>query len=484
LTGSFALLIAYSALFVALGLWIGRRAQAGEFFVASRSLGPGLVFSTFLAANIGASSTVGATSLGYSEGVSAWWWNGSAGLGSLVLAFWVGPRMWREAVTHGDLTVGDFLERRYGRAMRGLVASLIWLGTLTILAAQLLGVAAVLNVVAGFSLPAGCAIGALVTVSYFTAGGLLSSAWVNLVQLMVIIAGFAVAVPFALHAAGGWELLTATAGSRTDVWASTGPASGWRLLFLLGPAFIVSPGLLQKAYGARDERAVRHGIAWNGVGLLLFACAPAVIGLAAHALYPGLAKPDLALPTMLAGALPPAVGMIALAAVFSAEVSSADAVLFMLATSASRDLYRGFVRPGASEADVLRIARIAAVVGSLCGVGVAMVYGSVRAAVGVFYAILTVTLFVPILGALFVRGAGRLEGLASILTGVPVLGATHYLSGGRGYGVLSPALAGVLASAAAFAVAHAFAPRSTPSPLDSAACAPKIPQEKERKGAK
>jgi SSS family solute:Na+ symporter len=485
LRGSFALLVllAYSTLFVALGLWIGRRARAGEFFVAGRSLGPGLVVSTFLAANIGASSTVGATSLGYAEGLSAWWWNGSAGLGSLVLAFWVGPRMWREAVAHGDLTVGDFLERRYGRAMRGLVAVLIWLGTLTILAAQLLGVAAVLNVVGNFSLFAGCAIGALVTVSYFTAGGLLSSAWVNLVQLLVILAGFAVALPFALHAAGGWDLVTATGGSRTDVWASTGPGSGWRLLFLLGPAFIVSPGLLQKAYGARDERAVRHGIAWNGAALMLFACAPAAIGLAAHTLYPGLAKPDLALPTILADALPPAVGMIALAAVFSAEVSSADAVLFMLATSASRDLYRGFVRPAASEEEVLRVARMAAVVGSICGVGVAMVYGSVRAAVGVFYAILTVTLFVPILGALIVRGAGRVEGLASVLTGVPVLAAVHYLSGGQGYGVLSPALAGVLASAAAFAFAHALAPRPTTPPLNPTSSADKIPQQNERKGA-
>ena len=121
-----------------------------------------------------------------------------------MLAFWVGPRMWREATAHGDLTLGDFLERRYGRAMRGLVASLIWLGTLTILAAQLLGVAAVLNVTGGFSLLAGCAIGALVTVSYFIAGGLLSSAWVNLVQLVVILAGFAVAVPYSVGHAGGW----------------------------------------------------------------------------------------------------------------------------------------------------------------------------------------------------------------------------------------------------------------------------------------
>jgi SSS family solute:Na+ symporter len=456
LTASFALLIAYSVLFVALGLWIGRRTGAAEFFVAGRTLGPGLLFSTFLAANIGASSTVGATSLAYTEGLSAWWWNGSAGIGSLILAFFVAPRMWREAAAHHDLTVGDFLERRYGRAMRGLVAALIWLGTLTILAAQLLGVAAVLHVVAGFSQLTGCTIGALVTVSYFTAGGLLSTAWVNLVQLIVIATGFAIAVPFSVQAAGGWHAMTAMDGSMADVWASSGPASGWRLLFLLAPAFIVSPGLLQKAYGARDERAARRGIAWNGIALLLFAFAPAAIGVAAQTAAPALAHADLALPSMLAQALPPALGIVALAAVFSAEVSSADAVLFMLATSASRDLYRGFVRPEATDDQLLRVARMAAVVAGACGIAIAMVYGSVRAAVGVFYAILTVTLFVPILGALYVRGAGRVQGLASIVTGVSTLFVVYALTGGRGYGVFSPVLAGVMASAAGFAIASRF----------------------------
>ena len=249
--------------------------------------------------------------------------------------------------------------------------------------------------------------------------------------------------------------MAAAGTSATDVWRSTGPASGWRLLFLLGPAFIVSPGLLQKAYGARDDRAVRRGIAWNGIALLIFACAPAAIGVAARTLYPALEKADLALPTVLAGALPPSLGILALAAVFSAEVSSADAVLFMLATSASRDLYRGFVRPAATDAEVLRVARVAAIVGGICGVGVALAYGSVRAAVSVFYSILTVTLFVPIVGGLYLRRAGRREGLASILAGVPVLVMTQYATGGRGYGVLSPALAGVIASAAGFAAAQA-----------------------------
>jgi SSS family solute:Na+ symporter len=192
---------------------------------------------------------------------------------------------------------------------------------------------------------------------------------------------------------------------------------------------------------------------------MIFACAPAAIGLAAHRLYPALGTADLALPTILAGALPPSLGILALAAVFSAEVSSADAVLFMLATSASRDLYRGFIRPSATEAEVLRVARLAALAGAIGGVGVALVYGSVRAAVSVFYSILIVTLFVPIVGGLYMRRAGGREGLASILLGVPVLAITQYLTGGRGYGVLSPALAGVLGSAVGFFAAHAMAIR-------------------------
>ena len=76
------LLIAYSLLLTAAGLWVSRLVRSsGDFFVAGRGLAAPLVFSTFLAANIGAGTMVGATGLAYHEGVSAWWWNASAGIG-------------------------------------------------------------------------------------------------------------------------------------------------------------------------------------------------------------------------------------------------------------------------------------------------------------------------------------------------------------------------------------------------------------------
>src|SRR5687768_11508394 len=97
-----------------------------------------------LAANIGAGTTVGAAGLDYQQGLSAWWWNGSAAIGSLIQAFWIGPRIWRLAAEQGFYTAGDYLEFRYSASVRGITASLIWIGTLAILAAQLLAGAAVL----------------------------------------------------------------------------------------------------------------------------------------------------------------------------------------------------------------------------------------------------------------------------------------------------------------------------------------------------
>ena len=448
------LLLAYSAGLVALGASIGTLVRgAGDFFVAGRALPAVLLFATMLAANIGAGSTVGAASLGYRQGVSAWWWNGSAGIGSLLLAWWIGPRIWREAKRREYLTVGDFVEAHYGGGVRALTAALLWAGTLVILAAQLIGVASILQVVAGVPRPAGAALGGVVIVCYFVAGGLLSSAWVNLAQLVVLLAGFLIATPIAIAAAGGWGMLVHAPALPPGFLAFTGPhGSAVLLLALLGPSFMVSPGLLQKVYGAVDVRAVRVGVAANGFALLCFGFIPALLGMVARVLHPSLTSPDLALPTVLARDLPPAVGSLALAAVFSAEVSTADAVLFMLSTSLSQDLYRRFLRPNASDRQLLAVARRAAVGAGLAGIALATMIPTVIGALKVFYGLLTVVLFVPIVAALHVRRAGAPEAAASILAGVSVLVGVHLHTGGGPLRGWPPEIVALITAAGAFAL--------------------------------
>ena len=447
------LLIVYSVLLTGAGLWIGRFVRgSGDFFVAGRALSAPLIFSTVLAANIGAGTTVGAAGLAYSEGISAWWWNGSAAIGSLALAFWIGPRMWRLASRHGFYTAGDFLEHRYTATVRAVMASFIWLGTLSILAGQLIAGAAVLHVVAGLSKESGVLIGAVVMTAYFVAGGLLSSAWVNLLQLIVLIGGFIVAMPLLYSDMGGsagFQNVAAPHSGYWDFWYSTGSGrSGWAMVAMLTPAFIVSPGLLQKAYGARDERAVRLGIGLQGGAQMLFGFIPVFFGVAARAAHLQIDDPNLVLPTVLATQLPVLIGALGLAAVFSAEVSTCDAILFMLATSLSKDLYKRFVNPAADDRRVLLVARLAAIAGGAGGVVLAIQLQTVIDALAIFYSLLGVSFFVPLIGGLVSRRAGAPEALASMAAGILTLLFTTYVTGGLG--VLNPNLLGLAASALAF----------------------------------
>jgi SSS family solute:Na+ symporter len=187
----------------------------------------------------------------------------------------------------------------------------------------------------------------------------------------------------------------------------------------------------------------------------MFAAVPPLLGIIAHAFAPGLANHELALPTVLMAALPPALGAIGLAAVFSAEVSSADAILFMLSTSLSEDLYKRFVKPGASDRQVLTVARWAAIFGGGTAVALALGLPSVIGALSVFYTLLGVSLFVPVVVGLHSRKPGTPEALAAIGAGVAVAVAAR-LAGISGDFAWYATWLGIFASATAFTLVFAL----------------------------
>ncbi|MDE0432501.1 MAG: sodium:solute symporter family protein [Bryobacterales bacterium] len=456
-------LLAYSGLLVAIGLLGARRVRrSGDFYVASRSLPAPLLFSTFLAANLGAGSTVGVAGFAYVDGLSAWWWVASAGFGSLLLAFWIGPRIYRAACRYDLLTVGDYLEHRYDGRVRLITAGLLWLGSLAILAGQLIALGFILKVAAGIPTHWGIALGGIIVTIYFTAGGLLSTAWVNLVQVCVKAAGFGIALPWALTHAASWRDISDAAARHTSVnpdaylslsGIGAGGIAGYAIILV--PAFFVSPGLLQKLYGARHESAIRRGVGLQGLALLLYSAFPVLLGMIAFTRYPDLENPELALPTLLSAGFPFWLGALMLAAIFSAEVSSADAVLFMLSTSFARDFYQKRLRPGAGDKALLRVTRITAAAAGLAGIAVALWLGSILKALLVFYSLLVVTLFVPLVAGLHSTRPKASAALASIAVAVPATLAVHLLTNGKGFGLITPVAAGILASALAFAATAA-----------------------------
>ncbi len=453
---SLAIILGYTLVMMAWGLWMSRQVKgSSDFFVAGRSLGPGLIAGTFLAANIGAGSTVGAAGLGYRDGLAAWWWVGSAAVGSFFLAMWVGPRIRALAAKHDLRTVGDFLEFRYDRRVRAAVSALLWVGSLAILSGQLIALAWILNIVAGLPKWLGCLTGGTVVTAYFASGGLLTSVKMNVLQLAVKFFGFALALPLALAAVGGFEGLRTMPVPSPGYWHWwQNGSSGWMYLAMLAPAFIISPGLLQKVYGARDDRAVRVGVGVNAFVLLLYAVVPVLIGIAARAQFPDLASHEMALPKLLADGLPPLVGAIGLAAVFSAEVSTADAVLFMLTTSLSQDLYKRFLNPSADDRRVLLVSRVTAIVGAALGTALAIVSPSVIGALSIFYTLLSVSLFVPVAAGLFIASARTRDALTSMAVGVGAVLVVQFTTGGKGVAGMTPSLVGLIAAFAGFSISY------------------------------
>jgi len=329
----------------------------------------------------------------------------------------------------------------------------LWLGTLAILAGQLIAISWILNVVLGLPKWAGCAVGGVVAIVYYSAGGLLASAFVNIVELTVTMSGLVLAVPFALHAVGGWSHLV----DQVSVRQASGPVQPAQLFNITGagirqiltyvailtPSFMVSPGLVQKLYGARSRESVQVGVGLNSLAQAAFAIVPAILGLCALAAFPHLTNPELALPTVMMKLLPKWLGIWALASIFSAELSATDAILFMLSTSLAVDLYKTFMNPRVSDEKLLLVSRVTAIAAGVTGILAAEFLSSIIAAVSIFYGLLAVSLLVPVLAGLYWKRASSQAVLASIFGALAgTLLISHYTQG-RGLWVLSPQALGI-----------------------------------------
>ncbi len=446
-------IIIYAVILVALGAFIGRRAKnASDFFVAGRNFSSGLLFTTLIAANLGAGSTVGVTALAYQHGLSAWWWIGSAGIGSMILAFIVGPRIWRISREHNFYTLSDYLDERYSKFFSGVISLMMSVGTLALFAGQLLGIAWILEVVADVPKTQGVIAGAIVTTLYFAAGGLLSSAIVNIIEVAVILIGFIIALPYAWSYAGGIEGVHASVSSESYFdFFGMGSSAIIGYIVMLVPSFFISPGLIGKVFAAKNERAIKIGTAMNGIVQLIFAVIPVLIGMCAYSCFPDLTRADLALPTAMKNMMPFYAAIIALAAIFAAEVSTADTVLYMLAGSLVNDLYRRFINPNISDKKLLWSSRITSLICGIIGVFLALKLESIISALTIFYSLMSVSLSAPLIFGLFTK---RASNFGAVLSAILSVGLTVYMTfGGFGGGIV---IAGVRLNASTCGIILSF----------------------------
>ena len=451
----------YALILIALGVFIGRKAKsASDFFVAGRNFNSGLLFTTLIAANLGAGSTVGVTALAYQYGLSAWWWIGSAGIGSMILAFIVGPKIWKISREYNFYTLSDYLDKRYSKFFSGFISIMMSIGTLALFSGHLLGIAWILEVVAEIPKIYGVIIGAVVTTLYFAAGGLLSSAFVNILEVAVILIGFVIALPFVWNFSGGLENIKANIpDTKYFDFFGMGSTAIIGYIVMLVPSFFISPGLIGKVFAAKDERSIKIGTALNGLVQLIFAIIPVIIGVATFSKFPDLARPDLALPAAMKNMMPFFAGSIALAAIFAAEVSTADTVLYMLAGSLTNDIYKRFFNPDISDSKLLTLSRITTVICGIIGVILALKLESIISALTIFYSLMSVSLSAPLIFGLFTKRASNFGAVLSALIGIGVTLFVNFNGNLNLFGlVLNSSTCGIISSFIVMMLSMAVAP--------------------------
>jgi len=450
-------IVIYILALIAVSYWASKKVKGGsDFMVGGRKFNSWLIFATLIGGNIGAGSTIGICGLAYKNGISAVWWMIMSGLGSVVLAYIVGPKIWELSTKYNLMTCGDFLDKRFSKQFKGVFSSMMFIGTLALFAAQLMGVSYILNAVAGVPKTTGVIIGAIVVVIYFSLGGLVSSAYVGILKLVVVLSGFIIAVPFALANVGGLSgmhtMVAANLGSvvATDKYFSffgLGATIIIGYLFMLTPSFFVSPGLIGIVYGAKDKASIRKGTMMNAIVQFTFAFIPAIIGMSAFAMFPDLKTPDLALPTAMVKMMPVGISAIALAAVFAAEISTADTVLYMLNGSFTNDIYKTFFNPNLSDDGMLKMSRGVTMVSGVAGVILALFLPNIISALTIFYTLMSVSLTAPLLFGIFSTRPSAAAASVSAITGVAItLIITYGFPKFKLFGILNAQTTGMIVS--------------------------------------
>jgi SSS family solute:Na+ symporter len=120
-------------------------------------------------------------------------------------------------------------------------------------------------------------------------------------------------------------------------------------------------------------------------------------------LTPELSDPELATPTMILMLLPAGITGIVIAAYIAAIMSTADSCLIGPVTIFTHDIYRKYIKPDASDQQLMRIARSLTIVLGVLAVILAYQVPNILDLVLFAYTFGAAGLFFPMLGLLFWR---------------------------------------------------------------------------------
>ena len=432
----------YFAVLVWIGIRVARRdhGSSESFLAADRNMNLWQTLSSTAATDIGGGFSIAMGGLGFTLGISGSWLIAISGLSVILVSFLMVPKVKRWADKVKGLTTGDLFEARFDRRTGTLAALVVALAWFTFVGGQVIAGGKLIQATMAIDLTLAIVIAGSVILAYTAMGGLKAVIYTDVFQMLVLLVGVIfIAVPVGLIKVGGWSAMVEHFGSSPETshlvdWGAVGlkQALGW--FFAIFPVWFISIAAMQRIVAARDEKTARRSFFLTGVPIEwpLFAVGSTLIGMLARMLFPDLADAELATPMVIMELLPAGLAGIVIAAYIAAVMSTADSALIGPVAIFTNDIYRKFLRPGASEQQLVNVARLLTLVLGVLGIGLAYLVPNVLDLVLYAYTFGAAGLFFPMLGLLFWRRTTARGAFWSMLAGGSA--AIAWTASGEPYG--------------------------------------------------
>ena len=383
-TLDWVVLVTILAVPIVVGLRFYRRAGAdvGQFFLSGRDLPWWLAGTSMVATTFAADTPLAVTGLVAANGVAGnWlWWN--AGFGSMLTVFFF-ARLWRRA---GIVTDVEFAELRYaGRTaavLRGFRA--LYLGlpiNCLIIGWVSLAMSKILSVTLGWDRLTAVLVGLAATGVYSAVSGLRGVVVTDFILFGFAMVGSIALAYFALSVpeVGGLDgLLTQLPPSTFDLLPQVETtASLSTTLALPVSAFVAYLGIqwwaswypgqepggggyvAQRMMSTRDERHSMFATLWFTVAHYCVRPWPWIlVALVSLVLHPGLADAESGYALVMRDHLPAGWRGLLVGSFFAAYMSTVSTQLNWGTSYLVNDVYARFVRPIASESELVRVSRV------------------------------------------------------------------------------------------------------------------------------
>src|SRR5579864_2723264 len=304
-------------------------------------------------------------------------------VGRVIISFVLLPHYFR-----GDLyTAYQLIERRFGKRLRTLTASLFLVTRAAAEGVRVYAVSIVVGIALGTGEIASIAIITALTLIYTFEGGLAAVIWTDVVQTGIYVGGTLIGLVTILHLVpGGWTAIhsAAAAAGKFRVFDFTGsvwiPYTFWA--GLIGGTFFTTAShgtdqlIVQRLLAARGERQSVLALISSGVAILFQFALFLIVGVMLWAYYgqPSsvFGRPDRIYPTFIVSKMPHGISGLLIAAILAAAMSNLSAALNSLSSSAIMDFYTR-LRPHADEKTKMRLSRLATLLWALVLFGLAVI---------------------------------------------------------------------------------------------------------------